>query len=59
MRGRYFYLGACTQGKIYASHLIRAVSPKHTEVRVFKVFVSKKFEALEYLDVRKKRTFNF
>ena len=30
---------ACFQGKIDALHLVRAVSPTHTEVRVFKVFV--------------------
>ncbi len=33
-----FYLGACTQGKIDASHLVRTVSPTHTEVSVFQVF---------------------
>ena len=30
MRGVYFYLGACTQGKIGASHLVRTASPPHT-----------------------------
>ena len=39
MRGGYFYLGACTQGKIDAFHLVRTVSPTHTEVSVFLVFV--------------------
>ena len=39
MRGRYFYLGACTQGKIDTFHLVRTESPTHTEVRVFIVFV--------------------
>ena len=37
----YFYLGACSQGKIDAPHLVRTVSPAHTEVRVFRVFVVK------------------
>ena len=31
---------ACFQGKIDDLHLVRAVSPTHTEVRVFKVFVN-------------------
>ena len=31
---------ACFQGKIEDLHLVRAVSPTHTEVRVFKVFVN-------------------
>ena len=39
--GGYFYLGARSQGKIDAYHLIRTVSPAHTEVRVFLVFVTK------------------
>jgi hypothetical protein len=39
MKGGYFYLGACSQGKIATSHLVRNVSPTHTEVRVFLVFV--------------------
>ena len=39
MRGGYFYLGARSQGKIDDSYLARTVSPTHTEVRVFKVFV--------------------
>ncbi len=39
MEGRYFYLGACSQGKIDAFHLVRTISPTHTEVRVFLVFV--------------------
>ena len=39
MEGSYFYLGACTQGKIDALYLVRAASPTHTEVRVFEVFV--------------------
>ena len=37
--GGYFYLGARSQGKIDDSYLARTVSPTHTEVRVFKVFV--------------------
>jgi hypothetical protein len=39
MKGGYFYLGACSQGKIATSHLVRTVGPTHTEVRVFLVFV--------------------
>jgi hypothetical protein len=39
MKGSYFYLDACIQGKIEALDLVRAASPTHTEVRVFKVFV--------------------
>lgn len=38
MRGGYSYLGACTQGRIGASHLVRTVSPTYS-VRVFLVFV--------------------
>jgi hypothetical protein len=41
MRGSHFYLGARTQGKIDAFHLVRTESPTHTEVRVFPVFVKK------------------
>ena len=40
MRGGYSYLKACLQGRIGASHLIRTVSPIHTKVRVFPVFVN-------------------
>jgi len=39
MRGGYFYLGACSQGKIATTHLVRTVSPTHTEGSVFMVFV--------------------
>ena len=39
MRGGCFYLGARTQGKTDAFPLVRTVSPIHTEVRVFVVFV--------------------
>ena len=35
MKGRCFYLGACTQGKTDAFHLVRTASPTHTDVRVF------------------------
>ena len=35
----YFYLGACSQGKIVTSYLMRTISPTHTDVRVFMVFV--------------------
>jgi hypothetical protein len=45
MGGRYFYLGACTQGKIYASHLVRTESPTHTEVRIFLIFVKNKTQS--------------
>lgn len=31
---------ACFQGKIDALHLVRAVSPTHTEVRVFKALLT-------------------
>ena len=44
MRGVYFYLGACSQGKIGDSYLVRTVSPTHTEVSVFVVFVFKILE---------------
>ena len=37
-----FIWGACSQGKIVTLNLIRTVSPTHTEVRVFDVFVNKR-----------------
>jgi hypothetical protein len=39
MQGDYFYLGACTQGKTDALHLVRTVSPAQTEGSVISVFV--------------------
>ena len=39
MEGGYFYLGACTQGKIYAFHRKRAVKPDTYIVSVISVFV--------------------
>ena len=34
MKGIYFYLDACTQGKMDSLYRKRAVSPTHTDVRV-------------------------
>ena len=39
IRGGYFYLEARSQGKKVTLNLIRTVSPTHTDVRVFRVFV--------------------
>jgi hypothetical protein len=54
MRGGYFYLGAFSQGKRATSHLIRTVSPTHTDVRVFMVFV--KIKTREFSRAPFKRT---
>ena len=54
MIGGYFYLGACSQGKRAAYHLIRTVSPTHTDVRVFMVFV--KIKTQEFSRAPFKRT---
>ena len=43
MGGRHFYLGACTQGKMDASHRRRTEGPTHTEVSVFSCFFQKLF----------------
>ena len=54
MRGSCFYLGACSQGKIATSNLVRTVSPTHTDVRVFMVFV--KIKTREFSRAPFKRT---
>ena len=41
MRGGDCYPRACSRGKINTFHLVRTVSPTHTEMRVFTVFVKK------------------
>ena len=38
MGGRHFYLGACTQGKMDASHRRRTEGPTHTAGGFFLVF---------------------
>jgi len=39
IKGRYFYLGTRTQGKISAFQLVKTASPTHTDVSVIWVFV--------------------
>ena len=51
MRGGYFYLEACSQGKIDASYLVRTVSPEHTEVRVFRVLSLNRISVISVLSV--------
>ena len=51
MEGIYFYLGACTQGKISAFHRKRAASPTHTEVSVISVFFKPEHIVLQVIRI--------